>query len=109
MSTVREPPRVVVLTAEGTPPPGSEDALREALRAGRPGAATLDVLDPEPLPRDHPFSAMDDVRVSAHRCADVEGRRDGLAAQFEDDLRRGTAANRPVDQVHKDAGDVRSR
>ena len=28
MSTVREPPRVVVLTAEGTPPPGNEDALR---------------------------------------------------------------------------------
>jgi phosphoglycerate dehydrogenase-like enzyme len=86
-----------------------EDALLEALRAGRPAAATLDVFDTEPLPRDHPFWAMDNVHVSAHMCGDVEGWRDELAAQFEDNLRRWTAGERLVDQVDKDAGYVRSR
>ena len=86
-----------------------EDALLEALRAGRPAAATLDVFDTEPLPRDHPFWAMDNVHVSAHMCGDVEGWRDELAAQFEDNLRRWTAGERLVDQVDKNAGYVRSR
>ncbi|MEX5259119.1 D-2-hydroxyacid dehydrogenase [Kocuria sp. CPCC 205263] len=86
-----------------------EDALLEALRAGRPAAATLDVFDTEPLPRDHPFWAMDNVHVSAHMCGDVEGWRDELAVQFEDNLRRWTAGERLVDQVDKNAGYVRSR
>jgi hypothetical protein len=42
-------------------------------------------------------------------CGDVEGWRDELAAQFEDNLRRWTAGERLVDQVDKDAGYVRSR
>ena len=76
---------------------------------GRPAAATLDVFDTEPLPRDHPFWAMDNVHVSAHMCGDVAGWRDELAAQFEDNLRRWTAGEQLVNEVDKDAGYVRSR
>lgn len=85
-----------------------EDALVEALRAGRPGAATLDVFDTEPLPPDHPFWDMDNVHVSPHMCGDVEGWRDELAAQFEENLRRWTAGEQLLNQVDKDAGYVRS-
>ncbi len=86
-----------------------EDALRDALRAGRPAAATLDVFDTEPLPPEHPFWEMDTVHVSAHMCGDVVGWRDELAAQFEDNLRRWTAGEQLVNEVDKDAGYVRSR
>jgi phosphoglycerate dehydrogenase-like enzyme len=85
-----------------------EDALHEALRRGRPAAATLDVFDTEPLPPGHPFWDMDAVHVSAHMCGDVEGWRDELAAQFEANLRRWTAGEPLVDEVDKDAGYVRS-
>ncbi|MEX5269774.1 D-2-hydroxyacid dehydrogenase [Kocuria sabuli] len=85
-----------------------EDALREALVAGRPAAATLDVFDTEPLPSTHPFWAMDNVHVSAHMCGDVEGWRDELAAQFEDNLRRWTAGEPLHHEVDKEAGYVRS-
>lgn len=85
-----------------------EGALVEALRAGRPAAATLDVFDTEPLPPDHPFWDMDDVHVSAHMCGDVEGWRDELAAQFATNLRRWRAGDPLLNEVDKDAGYVRS-
>jgi len=41
-------------------------ALLDTLRAGRLGAAFLDVTDPEPLPADHPLWDFDEVHVSMH-------------------------------------------
>jgi len=43
-----------------------QDALLEALDAGRVALATLDVCDPEPLPADHPFYGHPKVRLSPH-------------------------------------------
>lgn len=43
-----------------------EDALLEALEAGRIGAATLDVMCTEPPPSEHPFYTHPKVRLSAH-------------------------------------------
>lgn len=87
---------------------GSGHALREALVAEPPAVAALDVFDTEPLPSTHPSWAMDNVHVSAHRCADVEGWRDELVARFEDDLRRWTAGEPLHHGVDEEAGYVRS-
>jgi D-3-phosphoglycerate dehydrogenase len=43
-----------------------EDALVDALRAGRVAHAGLDVYAVEPLPAEHPFTTLDNVTLSAH-------------------------------------------
>jgi phosphoglycerate dehydrogenase-like enzyme len=40
---------------------------RKALRDGTIAMAGLDVFEPEPLPRDHPLNAMDQVIMTPHR------------------------------------------
>lgn len=42
-------------------------ALLAALQAGRPGAACLDVTDPEPLPKDHPLRQLDNIVITEHQ------------------------------------------
>lgn len=42
------------------------DAVTEALAAKRIHAAALDVTDPEPLPRDHPVLALDNLVLTPH-------------------------------------------
>jgi D-3-phosphoglycerate dehydrogenase / 2-oxoglutarate reductase len=49
------------------------DALVEALEAGRIGAASLDVLDPEPLPTDHPLRRMRQVVITPHTAFKSDG------------------------------------
>ena len=43
-----------------------QDALLEALDSGRVAMASLDVVEPEPLPEGHPFYAHPRVRLSPH-------------------------------------------
>lgn len=45
------------------------DAMVQALRSGRLGAAGLDVTYPEPLPDDHPLWQMDNVIITPHFAA----------------------------------------
>ena len=42
------------------------DALVEALRSGKVGAASIDVFEQEPLPVDHPLVEMDNVLLTPH-------------------------------------------
>ena len=42
------------------------DALAQALHAGRPRGAYLDVTDPEPLPRNHPLWQAPNVVITGH-------------------------------------------
>ena len=42
------------------------DALCTALREGWIGGAGLDVVDPEPIPDDHPLMLMDNVTITPH-------------------------------------------
>lgn len=46
-----------------------EQALVEALRAGRPGSAALDVFDDEPLDASSPLIGMDNVILTPHSLA----------------------------------------
>lgn len=64
-----------------------ENALVDALRAGRVGQASLDVFATEPLAADSPLWGLDNVAISAHMSGDVVGWRDELADQLIGNLR----------------------
>ncbi len=74
------------------------DALVEALREGRLGAAGLDVTDPEPLPGDHPLLAQPNAYVIPHLGSSTARTRhamanfavDNIAAAFEGRALRAT-------------------
>jgi phosphoglycerate dehydrogenase-like enzyme len=59
-----KPDAILVNISRG--PIVEENALIEALRAGRLAGAGLDVFDREPLPADHPFRSLDNVVVTPH-------------------------------------------
>ena len=78
-------------------------ALVEALRAGRPGAAAVDVYDEEPVvDRAHPLLNMDNVVCTPH-LGYVE--RDQLDRYFADQFARVLAFERgePMDAVNPEA------
>jgi phosphoglycerate dehydrogenase-like enzyme len=65
-----------------------EDALVEALHAGRLAAASLDVFATEPLPPGHPLWTAPGVVVSPHLAGDAASQWDALALQFVDNALR---------------------
>jgi phosphoglycerate dehydrogenase-like enzyme len=75
-----------------------EQALLEALRSGQIGAAALDVFETEPLPRDHPFWAMENVLVSSHMSGNVFGWHGQSMGLFIANLHRWTS-NQPLHDV----------
>ncbi len=65
-----------------------QDALREALDAGRVERASLDVCDPEPLPEGHWLYSHPRVRLSPHISWSAPGALERLFATFAENLRR---------------------
>ncbi len=65
------------------------EALLEALRERRIHAAALDVTEPEPLPRDHPLLAMENVIVMPHLGSATVQTRDAMARMSVKNLMAG--------------------
>jgi phosphoglycerate dehydrogenase-like enzyme len=63
-------------------------ALRTALDAGRVAMASLDAVDPEPLPEGHWLYTHPSVRLSPHISWSMPGAAELLLAPFIDNLRR---------------------
>jgi phosphoglycerate dehydrogenase-like enzyme len=72
-----------------------QDALRAALDDGRVALASLDCVDPEPLPAGHWLYAHPRVRVSPHISWSMPGALDLLIEPFVENLRR-FAAGEPL-------------
>jgi phosphoglycerate dehydrogenase-like enzyme len=81
-----------------------DEALVDALRAGRLRGAALDVFAQEPLPSGHPYYALDSVLLSPH-CADqVAGWREAAQEVFLRNLERVLAGRPPQNVVDKRGG-----
>lgn len=79
------------------------DALLSALQAGAIAGAALDVVDPEPLPADHPLWSAPNVRLTPHNSGDIRGWRNMLQQQFMANFRRyvaGQPLHNVVDKRH---------
>jgi phosphoglycerate dehydrogenase-like enzyme len=75
-----------------------QDALRAALDDGRVAMATLDTVEPEPLPEGHWLYSHPQVRLSAHVSWASPAGMDRTLEIFIDNLRR-YAAGEPVQHV----------
>lgn len=64
-----------------------QDALKAALDSGRVAGASLDVVDPEPLPEGHWIYAHPSVRLSPHISWSAPHMLEKLAAPFVDNVR----------------------
>ena len=77
---------ILVNVARG--PIVDEDALAEALRAGRLGGAALDVFRQEPLPTGHQLSGLPNVLLTPHIAgATAQGKRNILLNSLENVVR----------------------
>lgn len=84
------------------------DDLVDALRSGVLAGAALDVVDPEPLPRDHPLWDLPGVVVTPHNAGDFVGWQDTLVDAFADNFRRWRAGLPLENVVDKRLGYVPS-
>lgn len=80
------------------------DALVEALENNRIFAAGLDVVNPEPLPDDHPLWGSDNVVITPHVATTMERTRTLLGALAVDNLAAFEAGESMPTELDIDAG-----
>jgi phosphoglycerate dehydrogenase-like enzyme len=81
-----------------------EQALVEALRAGRPGFAALDVFDREPLAPGSPLWTMPNVLITPHMAGYRPDHWDAIVGLFIDNLKRFGSGAPLLNVVDKQAG-----
>jgi len=74
-------------------------ALTAALQRRQIYAAALDVTDPEPLPRDHPLLALDNVIIAPHLGSATQQTRQRMAEISVENLFRGLASQPLLHEV----------
>lgn len=79
-----------------------EEALLNALGKGKIAAAVLDVFKEEPLPSEHPFWSMDNVRVTSHTAGITPP--ESVVDLFQDNYRRYRAGEPLRRRVDLEAG-----
>jgi phosphoglycerate dehydrogenase-like enzyme len=76
-----------------------ENALLEALRSGRLGAAYLDVFATEPLPPEHPFWTTPNCHVTSHTAGGRHDQDEALVRHFLANLAAFTTGTPMMDRI----------
>ena len=76
-----------------------QQALAEALHAGRVGAAWLDVTEPEPLPEGHPLLAAPNCFITPHTAGGHADETKTLVSHFLDNFSRYVRGESLIDRV----------
>ncbi|MGD7653665.1 MAG: D-2-hydroxyacid dehydrogenase [Verrucomicrobiales bacterium] len=79
-------------------------AMMAALESGTLAGACLDVMDPEPLPKDHPLWKMSNVIITPHVASRSEVTDQRRAALYRENMRRFGAGEPLLNVVDKQAG-----
>ncbi|WP_228801592.1 D-2-hydroxyacid dehydrogenase [Nocardia puris] len=82
------------------------DDLVAALAGGAIAGAALDVVDPEPLPPEHPLWQLPNVLITPHNSGDVAGWRDEVVRAFRANFDNWIAARPMENVVDKELGYV---
>jgi len=82
----------------------SQDALHATLDDGRVALASLDTVEPEPLPAGHRLYSHPRVRLSPYLYWSDPGTFDDLLAPFVENLHHYLAGEPLVDQVDRKLG-----
>jgi glyoxylate reductase len=93
-----KPTAVLINTSRG--PVVDQRALAQALQAGRPAMAALDVTDPEPIPLDDPLLTLPNVVITPHIASASLTTRSKMAEMAVDNLLAGLAGQRPPNCVN---------
>jgi glyoxylate reductase len=93
-----KPTAILINTSRG--PVVDQRALAEALKAGRPAMAALDVTDPEPIAMDDPLLALPNVIIVPHIASGSLATRSKMAEMAVDNLLAGLAGKRPPNCVN---------
>lgn len=81
-----------------------QDALIDALRRGHIAGAGLDVVDPEPLPEDHPLWDTPNLLITSHTSGNSPQAAQRMADLTVEQLRRYEAGEELLNIVDKSAG-----
>lgn len=79
-------------------------AIVQALKQGKPRGAGLDVVDPEPLPPDHPLWGLPNVIITSHCSGLFAGYMEKVKDVFIENLRRYAKGEPLMFVVDKEAG-----